>query len=229
MANLDNILKETAALTVVALRSFLGTLLIVFLAGVVLAAVSAYLLRDHPLYASIAAVIALAEALASGIVLGGKRALVMALVHGVRSFHLGRSAVRLVFERLLGVSAADPFGERGGMARLAERLPLAQVERSLTSVAERLGAEEQGGRLRRTIHARLIGMVRKYTLARFREENARHGGVDLARVQAELEEKIDDRLVSRLRSGLNLWTAAVVCGLPLVVAVQTYLVIALLK
>ena len=108
-------------------------------------------------------------------------------------------------------------------------MPLAQVERSLAGVVDRLVAEGEGGWLRRKIHARLIAAVQKYTLARFREENAQHGGIDLVQVQAELESTIDDRLVSKLRGGLNLWTAVVVCGLPAVVAVQTYLIIALLN
>jgi hypothetical protein len=79
------------------------------------------------------------------------------------------------------------------------------------------------------LHTRLIGVVQKYTLARFRQVDAQQGGVDLARVQTELEETIDDRLAARFRKGLNLWMVAVGCGLPVVVAAQTYIILALLK
>src|SRR4051812_11411236 len=120
----ESLSKRAAGLALVAVRSFLGTLLIVFLAGVVLACISAYWLRGQPLYATIAVLAALVESITVGAVLGAKRALVMTLVHALRSFHLGRSTVRLIFERLLG--GAD----RGTiLASAVERLPLAQAER----------------------------------------------------------------------------------------------------
>src|SRR3954449_8964042 len=95
MADLSPLLKGSTGLALVALRSFLGTVIAVGLAGVVLAAASAYLLRAQPVYAWLAAGVALAESFAAGALLGGKRALVMALVHGVRSQQLAGSAVRL--------------------------------------------------------------------------------------------------------------------------------------
>src|SRR5262245_12775251 len=108
MADLGSLFRGAAGLALVGLRSFLGTLAAVGLAGVVLAAVSAYALREQPVYAWVAAGAALAESFAAGALLGGKRAVVMALAHGVRSHHLGRSAVGVVFDRLLGP------GEPGG-------------------------------------------------------------------------------------------------------------------
>jgi hypothetical protein len=222
----DSLSKGAAGLTLVAVRSFLGTLLIVFLAGVVLAGVSVYWLRGYPLYAVIAAVVALVEAIALGALVGGKRALVMTLVHAVRSFQLGRSAVRLIFDRLLGGS------ERGKiLAAAAERLPLAQAERRLTAAVDQLLGEqaEERGWFRRRLHKQLLGVVQCYTLSRFREDGVGLEGVDVMKVQAELETTIDDQLVSKFRSGLNLWTILALLGLPAVVAGQTYLLIALLN
>jgi hypothetical protein len=84
------------------------------------------------------------------------------------------------------------------------------------------GRGAQGGWLRRTIQAKLLEAVRKYTLARFREEGAKHGGVDLLKMKEELERTVDDALVQRLCGGLRLWTVLVIVGLPLVVAIQTW-------
>src|SRR5262245_40312244 len=93
----------------VALRSFAGTLLCFLVAGVLLAAGSWYFLRDEPLYGGMAAALALAEAAATGVFLGGKRALVMTCAHGFKTMGLGQSAMQMIFERLLGVSADQQF------------------------------------------------------------------------------------------------------------------------
>jgi hypothetical protein len=231
--DVGSIWRGVTGLALVALRSFLGTFLIVSVAGAFLAAISAYFLRHHPLYASIAAAVAVAESVTSGILLGSKRAIVMTLVHSILSLQLGRAIVRLVFERL-GVNAGQEFGNRGGaIAQVAERLPLAQAESRLTAVANHLlvGRASEGGSgwLSRRVQARLLWMVQRYTLARFREERTRYGGVDLVKVRDELEVTIDNRLISKLRVGLNLWTALVILGLPAAVFAQTYLLIALLN
>jgi hypothetical protein len=91
------------------------------------------------------------------------------------------------------------------------------------------GDANQGGWLRRRIQALLLQGVRKYTLARFREEDAQYGGVDLLKVKEELEQSVDDVLILKVTAGLRLWTALVIIGLPLVVAAQTYVIIALLR
>jgi hypothetical protein len=223
MADMGSLWKGAAGLVFVALRAFLGTLLIVLLIGVLLSGVAAYLLRDSLLLAVIAVLLALIESLIAAIFLGGKRALVMALVHGVRSLHLGRSAVRLVFERLLKVSSRE-----GLLARTAERLPLAQAESRLTAtIDDLLGKPEASGWFRKWMQARLLIWLRKCTLARFREEGAQHGGVDLVKMQAELETTIDDVLAHKFKSGLNLVTVLVLLGLPVLVLGQTYLLSAL--
>jgi hypothetical protein len=66
------------------------------------------------------------------------------------------------------------------------------------------------------------------TATRFREEQARHGGVDLAMLQSGLEESADEVLVDKVRAGTALWTIIVIVGLPVTVAAQTYILIALL-
>jgi hypothetical protein len=220
-----------ASLAWVALRSFMGTLLVFMFAGLVLAGLSYYFLRDHHwVYGAITVALALIESVGTGIVLGAKRAGAMAMAHALGSLRLGRSLVRLVFERMLGVAEADELGERGGrIARSLERLPLAQAAQLLDSAVLSLAGEaEQAGWLRRKIRARLMEVVRKYTLARFRAEGAKHGGIDLLKLKEELEQTVDEALVQKVRGALRLWTALVIVGLPFVVAAQTWLILMLI-
>lgn len=217
----------------VALRSFLGTLLVFTAAGIVLACVSYYFLHEgHGLYGVIAATVALLESVATGVVLGGKRAMAMAVAHGLAMLRLGRILVRLVFERMLGVAEGDAFGMRGGrVARRLERLPLAKAEELLSSAVRDLTGDDaaRGSWLRRKIQARLLEAVRKYTLTRFRQESAEHGGIDLVKVQEELEQGVDAALVCKVSRGLRVATSLAILGLPFVVAVQSWIVVLFLR
>lgn len=229
--NVRSIGGHLASLVWVGLRSFAATLLVLTLAGFVPAGLSYYFLREHHwLYGATAAAVALIESVGTGFALGSKRAVVTATAHGLAKLRLGRSLVRLVFERMLGVTAGSEFGERGGkVARGLERLPLAKAEELLSgAVRDVTGDAAQGGRLRRKIQERLLEAVRKYTLARFREEGAKHGGVDLLKVKEDLEQTVDEALTQKVRHGLCLWTALVIVGLPVVVAVQTWVILMLL-
>ncbi len=49
------------------------------------------------------------------------------------------------------------------------------------------------------------------------------------KVKDELEDTIDDAVVRKVRSGMWLWTALVIVGLPFVVAGQTWVLIMLLE
>ncbi len=141
-----------AKLAWVALRSFVGTVCVLTIAGIALAALSYYWLRDYAWwYGVIAVAVVLVESVSTGCVLGMKRAAVMTLAHGLGALRLGRWLVRLVFERMLGVAEADTPGERGGhIVRTLERLPLAQAEERLANAVHELtGDAVEGGWLRR--------------------------------------------------------------------------------
>ena len=228
--------KAVGRLSLVALRSFLVALVAFTALGLVLAALAGYWMsRTHPVYGVIAAVVALLESVAVGVVLGGKRALVMALVEGLRRYRLGEAVVGLLFRRLLGASAEAPAGGRGAwLARAAERVPLAQAEARLNGAVEAVLAApaEGGGPLgwgRRRLQARLVAAVGKYTLARFREEGAKEGGVDLVKVQADLATRVDGALANKLAQGVNVWTVLALVGLPVQVFATVWVVLALLK
>lgn len=225
--------RHVVGMAWVAVKAFAGTLGLLTLAGCVLAGVSYYFLRDNPVYAAVGAAVAVVEGIAVGVVFGGKRAVVMALAHGLGRLRLGRSLIGLVFDRILKITETETqsgIGERGGrIVQMAERVPLAQADELLRNAVHRVTGEAgQGGCVRRTIQGKLLGLVQTYTLARFREEGATHGGVDLLKVRAELEDTIDAKVVEKVRGGLTVWTILVIVGLPLVVAVQTWVAILLL-
>jgi hypothetical protein len=169
------------------------------------------------------------------VLLGLKRALFLSLVDGVRTLQFGRAGVRLLFERVLGLSnAGSSAGGGAGLAAKVERLPLAEAEKTLNSAVERYVAGERAGgtpsgRIRRLLESRLLAVTAKLTLARFRKADSAGGGVDLAKIRTELEPQIDELLATKLRSGVNLWTIVVLVGLPLVVAAETYVTLAILR
>ena len=215
----------------IALRACLQTMFVLTLAGFVLAGVSYFFLRgDHWGYGLIAASVAFVESVAAGVVLGIKRSVVMALAHGLGELHTGRGMVQLVFQRMLKIAEGGAPGDPGSrVARGLERIPLAQAEELLRAAVQSvLGDAEQAGRLRKKLHRWLLGAIQKYTLAKFRTEGAPQGGVDLWKVQAELEQTVDQAMVQKVRSGLGVWTALVIIGLPLVIALQIWLAVALL-
>jgi len=230
-AEIRSLGKHLASLAWVAVRSFLGTLLVFTALGALLAGFSYYFLREHHwAYGTSAVTLVMIQSVVVGVLLGIKRAMASAATHGLGTLRLGRLAVSLSFDRMLGIAEGEEAGERGGhIARHLERLPLAQADELLSSaVRDFTGDKEQVGWLRRKIRARLLEAVRKYTLARFREEGSAHGGVDLLKVKEELEETVDDALIQKVRVGLRIWTAAMVIGLLLLVALQTWAIVALL-
>jgi hypothetical protein len=216
--------RHVGGMAWVAAKSFAGTLGLLTLAGCVLAGVSYFFLRGNQAYAVVGAIVAVVEGIVTGVLFGAKRGMVMGLAHGLGQLRLGKSLIQLVFDRILKVTELEAMGERGGrIARTAERVPLAQADQMLSKAVHGVTGETgQGGWLRRKIQGKLLGMVEKYTLARFREEGAAHGGIDLLKVRGELEDTIDDKMV------VKVWTIVVIVFFPLLVAIQTYVAIMLL-
>jgi hypothetical protein len=223
---------HVAGLALTWFRSFAGTVLLFIVLGVAMSAMSLYVLRESMVCASIAAAVALVEAVAIGLLLGSKRAVAVALAHGIGRLQLGRAAVRKCFQHLLQPSPEEGLPSTGGQViREAKCIPLAQAEKRLSGVIDDLlGVPPDGGGisswLRRKLHERLLRLVQTCTLARFREEGTKEGAVDLVKLQTDLESRMDDILVTRLKRGLNLWTLLAVLGLLVVVCVQVCLLLA---
>lgn len=227
MSTIRTIGGHVAGLAWVAIKSFVGTLLVLTGAGIALAAIAYYFLADSTGWSILIGVVALFEAIAAGIFFGIKRATIMTLAHGLAKLRLGRSAVQLVFNKLIGVTEDDErdVGDRGGqVAQFVERLPLAQAEKKLSEAVQAVIRAPEKSWFRRHMQGILIRLVQRVTLTAFRKEGAIAGGVDLVKVRADLEDRVDAMLVDRLRSGLNLWTIGIIIGLPLVVAVEVGLV-----
>lgn len=216
-----------------ALRSGLACLMLFTLLGLVLACMTAWTLRDDRFWATISGVAAFLEALFAGAVVGVKRGLGVTIIEGVRQFSLGRVFLGQLFSRLLKMPEAGTHGERGNAAaKSLERVPLAQAEAALGAAIQSLAPPDDaaGGlqnAIRRRLHQGLARWIRRLTLARFRAADAQHGGVDLKQVESELEATIDETLARRVGQGMRLWTALALVVLPLTVATQTWLLLAL--
>jgi hypothetical protein len=236
MTHVERHWHSIANLSVLAVRSFCATMFLMLCVGLV-TALSAYLVlaQNHPIYGVIGGVLALLECTVVGFVWAVKRGILMALIQGLKEYSLGKAVVRLLFHRFLGVSENDLSDERGGViASTVERLPLAQAEKRLRqAVHDLLDSPETGSglanRARRWLQTQLLRRVEAYTLARFRERGAAEGGVDLLLVQADLENHLDDLLVTKMSRSLRLWTLVVLLGLPAQILGTVYLVMALLK
>lgn len=225
MVDLGVVGVRSASMVWVALHTFVGTMCVAMFGGVVLAGAAYYLVRAEPWWlAAVAVVLVLGEAAALGVVLGWKRALVLALAHGLAELRLGRMLVRLVFERIEHPAAGNEAASAEGRpVERPEALPLEQSEQRLDrAVAELSAAPQQGGWMRRAIRNPLLRAVRRCALARFREEGAAHDRIDMREVQHALEDTIDAVLVRKVRKGLRLGTVLAFGGFPLLVALQTW-------
>ena len=135
-------------------------------------------------------------------VLGGlvviKRSVLGALASGMLRLTLGKRTLDLLLAGVFDVSDQAVMGERGvQVARAVERLPLDQAEARLRQAGQRLlGASD--GWFRRKLHARLLDLVQTVTLARFRDDAAAHGGVDLVEVRDQLGHTLDELLFRQL-------------------------------
>jgi len=232
MASLSAVVKGIGRLTQVASRSFLGTLLAMGLLGITLACACYFLLaRVHPAYGVLAGVLAFLECVFVGFVLATRRAVTAALVSGLVNERLGRWAVRLTFDHLLGPSAERPPGD-AVVIYVPQRVPVeraeAQLEQTQTALARTTPADSLGW-IQRRLRDQLLDLVRGYTRVRFREASAAQGSVDLPGIRAELEEQIDDLLAKRLKRAVNRTTLLAVVLLIVQIVGLAALALALLS
>jgi hypothetical protein len=190
-----------------ALQAFLRTALGMMVLAVVLAGVAFAIAFDGVWWrGALAVVLTLVDAGVIGGILSVKRAVLGALSRGLQQQHLGQRAALLVF---------SPDGPLG---KVAERVPLAEAERRLRSAVEGLlgqAAQQTGVRawFARGLQANLLGGIEQVTLARFRADAAEHGGgVDLAKVGAELGDRADQLLFSKVHGAANRLTALLAAG-----------------
>lgn len=235
MVDVRGILGNAAELLLVAVRSFLLTLLLLLFLGVALAAASYWILSgSNWVYAVVAALVALIECIVVGIILAAKRAIAVTLVHGLRKHRIGSAAVRMVFDRLLGVKTEELHGERGGwMTRTAEhchsrRPRKASITRSTaSSMLPPKAAVRSAGCVAayRADCSAPSTNTRWYTSATKTPNTAASISSRCGTTSAH----IDGMLIGKLRGGINLWTITVLVGLPVQILALDYVVFALLK
>jgi hypothetical protein len=156
----------------------------------------------------LAAALSLAALAVCTFLLAVKNAVMRGLLHGLQKLSLGRRVLELVF-RQLGVTENSTQGERAGAAgRLVEKLPLREAEARLSGAVKSLldeRAAKTGVRawLSRQLIEGALTRIEKITLARFRSEDAKTGGVDLLVVRDELAAGIDQTLTRGIKAQLN--------------------------
>jgi hypothetical protein len=212
----------------VSAKTAIKTTFVTMIAGLLLAAASWHLMREHGSWAWAAAALAAIEAIIVGIAFGLQRGMARGLEHAFESLKVGETITRMIFDRLLTTLTV------GGVDQAARRLPLAQAEQALAQVVHgALGTGDTDGRfrgwLRRWLRNKLLSHVELVTLARFRTAGSNEGGIDLSRLQEELQAHIDEQLAASARHAERIWMIAVVAGLPAVVFTQTWLIGTLLS
>ncbi len=221
--DLSTDLKEYLLRTV---RTFFWSLTSVFFLGVILAWVAfAWMPAAEPIYRWGTAIVIVVQAAVLGVVLGGKRVIATGLTHWIERAELGKSTVRMVFSRMTSAemkASPEPAIASGeasdGPPGLLERLPLALAETRLKQVAERfmLPTDSRlGQRIGRRTLQKIVAVVFKMSLARFRRDAADGHAINIAKVQKDLEAQIDAVLVQNLRAKTRLLTLAIVAALPL--------------
>ena len=192
-----------------ALKALLKTVFGMVLLGVVVTSFTVYFAAQGSwLRALIAAVLSLvALAVVTGI-LAVKNAVMRGLLHGLQKLQLGTRVLTLLFNQI-GVTEKSTQGERAGaVGQVVEKLPLRDAEAKLSGAVNNLLAEraaQTGMRAwmaRKLVNAALT-RIESITLARFRSEDAKAGGVDLLVVRDELAASIDGTLAKGISASLN--------------------------
>jgi len=192
-----------------ALKALLKTVFGMVLLGAVVTVTTVYFAAQGSwLRALIAAALSLvALAIVTGI-LAVKNAIMRGLLHGLKKLQLGNKVLMLVFNQL-GVTEKSTQGERAGaVGRAVEKLPLRDAEAKLSGavlslLAERAGKTGVRAWLSRKLIEAALTRIETLTLARFREEDSRTGGVDLLVVRDELAASIDGTLAGMINAQLN--------------------------
>lgn len=201
MPDLGPLAGAVVSLVGAAVSSFLHTILALAALGVALATGASLIAADGSVLRGIlGAALALTVTCALGVPLAARRAVLAALLDGVRRHGVGRAAVDLVFER-------------AQLGKTVERVPLAEAERRVRTAVAAIGrpaGSGLGGWVRRRLEQRLLRLIETITLARFRE-----GGADLdaAAVRAELGQRADELLARRIARTLMPTTAFVLAGM----------------
>jgi hypothetical protein len=211
-------------LAIALVRTFFLTWLAMTIGGATLAvAAGDWMPAVDPVIRTLLQVFFAGQFIVVGFFVATRCAMSAALIGGVKRMKLGKTALHLLMGRVasgeddLGVGDPNVIdGEvLGGPAdrphhsrELSAVVAVERIQRILAILAFS-GRSRRGG-VFGWLRGALMGAVGTITLSRFRSKARRAEKVDLASVQEELEEQIDDLLLARLRYTLFIWTAIVV-------------------
>lgn len=182
----DFVVEAVAKAAAAALGAFLKTTVGIFTLGLILAIGCFWYAAQGATWRGFAAAgIALAAAAMMGLVLAGKRAAIAGVKSAVAKGQVGGKLVGTLFDRLAALPGVSSV----------ERLPLAQAEVRLTEATTNFLDGQNSGFIRRKLEEKLVEIIRKLTLARFREAEAKEGGIDLKVVRADLSARADAKIV----------------------------------
>jgi hypothetical protein len=218
-ASLGDRLRQLAIALV---RTFFFTWLAMTVGGIALAvATGSWMPEVDPVVRTLLQVFFAGQFIVVGFFVAMRCAMSAALIGGVKRMQLGQMALNLLMSR---VGAGDEdilVDDPNVIDSPSSRLP-ASRELSAVVAAERIqrvlamlafsGRSRRGG-IFAWLRNALLGAVGTITLSRFRNKARRAEKVDLAAVQRELEDQIDDLLLARLRYTLFIWTTIVVAVL----------------
>lgn len=258
MHELRTILKDLLVPSWVAFRSFLSTVLIWGSFGVLLGIISYAIVRDYPTFGFFLGALVFLESIVFGMVLGGKRLVVVAMTEVVDRLQLGVALVQLLVQRLLYQAShrnpdqTAPPGEQiqftDAVALLDEAVAsFAAFSEEPSSVITEpdsdFPAETQKPfllddetsessvieRIRRNVLQELLDAVREAAVACFRDTQTTEGMVNLRKVGSVLEKTVKDLVNREFKQRLNVWVLSLGLGLVVLVLLQAWLIMALVQ
>lgn len=200
-------------------RTFFFTWLAMTVGGIALAVATGYWMPEvSPVARTLLQVFFAGQFIVVGFYVAMRCALSAALIGGVKRMQLGRMGLNLLMSRVVSddeqirIDDPDVIDSPSSVPPLSRELSAVvaaeRIRRVLTILAFS-GRSRRGG-VFGWLRSALLGAVGTITLSRFRSKARRAEKVDVASVQQELSDQIDDLLLARLRYTLFIWTAIVI-------------------
>jgi hypothetical protein len=206
-------------LAVSLVRTFAFTWLAMVVGGIALAAaVGSWMQAVDPVLRTLLQVFFAGQFVVVGFFVAMRCAMSATLIGGIKRLELGRTALNLLFSRVASnepeihdddPNVIDSPSNLTPPSRELSAVVAAERIRRLLAILAVSGRPGRGGVFAWLRNA-LLGAVGTITLSRFRRKANQAEKVDLASVQQELQDQIDDLLLARLRFTLFIWTAVVV-------------------
>jgi hypothetical protein len=218
-------------------RTFAFTWLAMVVGGIALAVAAGYWMSSvDPAIRTLLQIFFAGQFIVVGFVVAMRCALSAALIGGIKRLELGRTALDLLISRVASdepeirdddPNVIDSPSSQPPQSRELSAVVAAERVRRVLSILPFSGGGRGGVFM--WLRNALLSTVGSITLSRFRSGAQHAEKVNLASVQQELQDQIDDLLLARLRYTLFIWTALVVLALVAEVVVISLLANALAR